>query len=84
MNPYNNNPFENNEPRELRNERDANRELAKTVNAAFRKELNDSYRYSDEFGGGILTGMATLANELSIVLDTDNLIDWFDYNRKRA
>lgn len=30
MNPYDNNPFENNEKRELKNERDANRAMANT------------------------------------------------------
>lgn len=32
MNPYNSNPFENTEKRDLKNEHDANRELTKTRN----------------------------------------------------
>lgn len=39
MNPYNHNPFETDKTRETRNERDANRELAKT---AKRNELSDT------------------------------------------
>jgi hypothetical protein len=42
MNPYNSNPFENTEARELKNERDANRELANSRNRD--NDLNETLR----------------------------------------
>ena len=68
----------------MRNEYDANRALAATVNKSFRKELKDAENYSDDFARGILTGMAQLATDLRVTLDTSNLKEWCDYNRKRA
>jgi hypothetical protein len=78
MNPYNHNPFTTTEPRDLHSEADANRELAKTVNARFRKELDSKDVYTADFHKGILVGVAELANDLRVVLDNDNLREWLD------
>ena len=76
MNPYDNNPFENNEPRELKNERDANRELAKTVNARFSKAWNERERYSDDFARGMLVGIVDTAHDVGVTLDSDQARKW--------
>ena len=68
----------------MRNEYDANRALAETVNKRMRKELDDFEKYPVDFAGGILTGVAQLASDLNVILDNDNLKDWLNYNRKRA
>ena len=84
MNPYNSNPFENNEPRELRNEYDANRAMQRTA------------LESTETGTEYQTIIADVRAHARNVMETDNsqLVDAFALayiaqalataNRKRA
>lgn len=78
MNPYDNNPFKT-DSREIRNEYDANRELAKALTAMANRTMDCySKHFENDFWRGRMTGLADAALAAGVLFDRETLDRWME------